>query len=248
MGKKETNKNEDELYVVGLGASAGGLDAISKFLSNFNGIGGDFCVVIVMHLSPNYKSELTSILSKRCQWPVLTVEHNTKLKARHIYVTPQKCDIHIQEDNTIMTDDLPPLYSHAPSIDNFFTSLARNKKRKSIGIVLSGFGSDGAEGIKKIKEYFGFAIAQLPETAEHRDMPNAAIATELIDFVIPAEQMYDEIMQYISNSYTISQSKPAKMSIDAIFELLEKDLGPIFLSISPLRLCGASTIVWLVYR
>ncbi len=222
--KKEVS---DELYVIGVGASAGGLDAISKFLSNFNGISAEFCVVIVMHLSPDYKSELTSILSKRCKWPVATVEGNTQMEPRMIYVTPQNSDLHIK-DNSLILDPLPEGYSHAPSIDNFFTSLAKAKKKKAIGIVLSGFGNDGAQGLTDIKDNFGFTIAQLPETAEHRDMPKSAINTGFVDVVIPAEQMYDEIVQYITYSHTVAQSKPAKKSVDAIFELLEKRSGTDF--------------------
>ena len=91
MGHQENEISEfNELYVVGLGASAGGLDAISKFLSNFNGVSAEFCVVIVMHLSPDYKSELTSILAKRCKWPVTTVTNNLLMEPRTIYITPQK--------------------------------------------------------------------------------------------------------------------------------------------------------------
>ncbi|KKK48370.1 hypothetical protein LCGC14_3145790, partial [marine sediment metagenome] len=191
------------LFVVGVGASAGGLDAISKFLSSFNGVDMEFCVVIVMHLSPDYKSELTSILGKRCKWPVITAENDIEMKARSIYVTPQNSNIHV-EGSRLMLDTLPQKYSSAPSIDTFFATLASSKARKSIGIVLSGFGSDGSEGIKAIKRHNGFTMAQLPETAEHRDMPTSAMATGDVDLTIPAEQMFDEIAQYITNSHTIA--------------------------------------------
>ena len=226
-----SNQNKEgagkQLYVVGVGASAGGLDAISKFLSNFNGVTADFCVIIVMHLSPTYKSELTSILTKRCNWPVITVEEISDLEPRYIYVTPQNRDLHL-EGNRIILDTLPSEYAFAPSIDNFFSSLAKVKGKYSVGIILSGFGKDGAAGMKEIKNNQGFTVVQLPETAEHRDMPEAAIKTESVDLVIPAEQMFDEIVQYIQNRHTIAESMPAKKSIDTIFELLEKRSGTDF--------------------
>ena len=220
-------KQEKELYVVGVGASAGGLDAITKLLSNFNGVQADFCVVVVMHLSPKYKSELTSILDKRCNWPVITVESNLQMQARHVYVTPQNKDIHI-ERTELMLDSLPAKYSTAPSIDNFFTSLANDRKNKAIGIILSGYGSDGAQGITEIKNNNGFTIAQFADTAEHRDMPNAAIKTQKVDIVVPPEQMFEEISQFVNNSQAIASSPPKKKSIDAIFELLERRSGTDF--------------------
>lgn len=228
MGKKQITIGENEnFYVVGVGASAGGLDALTKFLSTFNGVRADFCVVVVMHLSPKYKSELTSILSKRCNWPVVTIEDNLKMKSRHIYVTPQNSDLHIEETQ-LKLDALPPDYATAPSIDSFFSSLANARKNKCVGIILSGFGSDGSKGLIQIKNNNGFTIAQYPDTAEHRDMPNAAIKTQMVDMVIPPEQMFEEITQFIRNSKAIATSPPKRKSIDAIFELLEKRSGTDF--------------------
>lgn len=217
----KTKKNaptQDELYVVGVGASAGGLDAITKLLSNFNGVHADFCVVVVMHLSPKYTSELTAILDKRCSWPVITVENNLQMKSRHIYVTPQNKDIHI-ERTELMLDSLPVKYSTAPSIDNFFTSLANARKKKAVGIVLSGYGSDGAKGITEIKKNNGFTIAQFADTA---------VKTQMVDMVVPPEQMFEEISQFVNNSKAIASSPPKKKSVDAIFELLEKRSGTDF--------------------
>lgn len=225
--RQKDEQNTKDLYVVGMGASAGGLDAISKVLSNFNGGKVDFCVVIVMHLSPKYKSELAAILNKRCKWPVVTVKSDQEMKAGQIYVTPQNSNIHV-ESSTLMLDSLPPDYSTAPSIDSFLTSLAETHGNKAIGVILSGFGSDGANGIREIKKNKGLTIAQFPDTAEHRDMPNAAIKTQMVDMVLPPEQIFDEISQFIINSRAIADSPPKQKSIDAIFELLEKRSGTNF--------------------
>jgi len=225
--KRSKTVIKDELYVVGVGASAGGLDALTKLLSTFNGFYADFCVVIVMHLSPKYKSELTAILNKRCKWPVTTVTSKMRMKAKHIYVTPQNADIHIDGDKLILAS-LPAKYSTAPSIDNFFASLADTHGNRGVGIILSGYGSDGSQGIREIKSNNGFTIAQFPDTAEHNDMPKAAIKTQMVDMVIPPEQMFEEISQFVYNSKAIASSPPKKKSIDAIFELLEKRSGTDF--------------------
>ena len=180
-----------------------------------------------MHLSPDYKSELTSILGKRCKWPVESVTSNLEMQPRHVYVTPQNSNIHV-EGNTLMLDKLPKNYSSAPSIDDFLSSLAKSKGNHSIGVILSGFGKDGSKGILDIHENRGFIMAQLPETAEHKDMPLSAVRTEKIDAVLPVEQIFDEINQYIVNFKTISQTGLKAKSIDAIFELLEKRSGTDF--------------------
>ena len=220
-----------ELYVVGVGASAGGLDALSKFLKNFNGANADICVVIVMHLSPDYKSQLAPILDKRCKWAVLTAENNMALSHGNVYVTPQNKQIRIRE-NTFVLEDLSSEHSFTPSIDNFFISLAKDRTKNAIGIILSGFGSDGSTGITSINEFGGFTIAQLPETAEHRDMPSAAIKTSKVDLIVPAEQMYDDIVQFI-NTRAIASTVSEKAPVDAIFELLEKRSGTDFSMYKP---------------
>lgn len=118
MTKSKKKADIDPLYIAGVGASAGGLDALSKLLSVFNGSESAFCVVVVMHLSPDYKSELASILGKRCKWPVQTITTNLKIEARNVYVTPQNSDVHLEGD-TLILDSLPQKYSSAPSIDSF---------------------------------------------------------------------------------------------------------------------------------
>ncbi|MGB5944092.1 MAG: CheR family methyltransferase [Leeuwenhoekiella sp.] len=226
MSTEEDSINED-LFVVGVGASAGGLDALTKFLSTFETNENNFCVVVVMHLSPDYKSELTSILEKRCRWPVVTAEENMHLERQKVYVTPQNCDIRFQ-DYRLLLDELTEPHTSAPSVDNFLNSLAENIGRKAIGIILSGYGHDGTEGITSISRNFGFTLAQTPESAEHKGMPKSALNSGEVDVAVPSEQMYDEIKHYIKNSRTIFDSKPNKKSIDAIFDLLEKRSGTDF--------------------
>ncbi|MAQ75072.1 MAG: hypothetical protein CL613_01915 [Aquimarina sp.] len=226
------SKDKSNLYVLGIGASAGGLDALSKFLGQFNGIDFELCVVVVMHLSPKYKSELAAILNKRCKWPVITAEHNQKLEAFKVYVAPPNHQIVISKDQLIL-EEMSDEYQSTPSVDHFLTSLAKAKKRKAIGIVLSGFGEDGSKGIKDIKRNYGFTLAQLPETAEYKNMPMAAIETDSVDAIVPAEQMFDEIVHFITNSKTIASTETKQNTIDSIFELLEKRSGTNFSMYKP---------------
>ncbi|WAC03846.1 hypothetical protein N7U66_05900 [Lacinutrix neustonica] len=102
-----------------------------------------------------------------------------------------------------------------------------------MGVILSGFGKDGSKGMSAIRALGGFTIAQLPETAEHRDMPSAAIDTGHVDLIVPAEQMYDDIIQFITNTRAIASSLPKTNSVDAIFELLEKRSGTDFSMYKP---------------
>ncbi|MHA7056984.1 CheR family methyltransferase [Aquimarina sp. M1] len=220
------------MYIVGVGASAGGLDALSKFLNQFNGTKTEISVVIVMHLSPDYKSELAAILNKRCKWPVLTAENNMQIKPFQVYVTPPNHHIHI-ESETLVLESLSRDYTSSPSIDNFFISLSKEKQKYAIGIILSGFGSDGSQGIQSIKKHLGFTIAQLPETCEHKNMPTAAIETGKVDAALPPEQMFDEIIQFINNSKAIASSENKKSAVDAIFDLLEKRSGTDFSMYKP---------------
>lgn len=225
-------KETQRMYIVGVGASAGGLDALSKFLNQFNGTNIKVSIVVVMHLSPDYKSELTSILNNRCKWPVVTAENNMQIEPFHVYVTPPNHHIHL-ESEVLILENLSREYASAPSVDNFLASLAKEKKRYAIGVILSGFGEDGSKGITAIKKTLGFTIAQLPETCEHKNMPTAAIKTGNVDLVLPPEQMFDEILQFITNSKAIASSTHNESAIDAIFELLEKRSGTDFSMYKP---------------
>ncbi|MPR35896.1 CheR family methyltransferase [Salmonirosea aquatica] len=220
-------EDREDIYVVGVGASAGGLDALSRLLSKFNGNTHNFCVVIVQHLSPDYKSELTSILRRRCKWPVEKAEDGTHVAPHRVYVTPQNCSILIH-NGTLLLEKLPRNYSNAPSIDTFLNSLALDKKQKAIGVIMSGFGQDGSKGIQAIKQAGGFTLIQDPASAEHKDMPMSALATGHVDRVLEPAVMYEEITHYINNHTVLQSSNPRERSVDAIFDLLAQRSGTDF--------------------
>ncbi len=228
----QEGSGQGDFYVVGVGTSAGGLDPLTQLVSTVNGNSPNLCLIIVQHLSPTHKSELTSILERHSKWPVVTALDQTPVRPKTIYVTPQNKTI-LYRDGHLHLDDLPATHTHAPSIDNFFVSLAKHEKQRAIGIILSGSGQDGARGIQAIKEQGGFTVAQVPDSAQWSSMPIAAIATKAVDKVLPVNQMLEDIYGYIKNHIVVHKSKEHPKSIDAIFELLAKRSGVDFSNYKP---------------
>ncbi|GAA5025105.1 hypothetical protein GCM10011506_09350 [Marivirga lumbricoides] len=231
--QNENAEELDDLYIVGVGTSAGGLDALAKLLGSFNGHLKNLAVVVVQHLSPSFKSELAAILSRSCKWPVVTAEDGMKIQPHQVYVTPQNKRILLSKEHHLKLTELSTEYAHSPSIDEFFTSLAENEDLHAIGIVLSGSGSDGSEGIRQIKKYGGFTIAQTPASAQYKDMPHAAIETGIIDLVLHPAKIFEEISYYIKNHRLIKETQTSKDSVDVIFELLSKRTGIDFSQYKP---------------
>ena len=220
-------KTERELYVIGVGTSAGGLDALTKMLNSFNGVTQNFAVIVAQHLSPDYKSELATILSRHCKWPVVTIEQSMQVEPGKIYVTPENRRI-TYSDKSLQLDVFGENHTYSPSIDDLFVSIAENEKSQAIGVVLSGSAKDGSMGIKTIKEYGGFTIAQSPESAIFSDMPLSAIETGMVDVVTHPSQIFDEISHYVDNHIIIKDLEPVKKGIDIIFKLLSRRTGVDF--------------------
>ena len=200
----EPEENQDLLTspldfpVVGLGASAGGLAAVERFLQCMPADCG-MAFVVVMHLSPHHKSLAAAILQRCTQMPVLQVEGSMPVQANHVYIIPPSQDLRMNDGHLEL---LAPTRVRGPqvSIDLFFRSLAQVHETRAVGIVLSGTGSDGAEGLKRIKECGGVALVQSPQDAEFADMPNAAIATGAADFVLPVADMPQRLMELWNNA------------------------------------------------
>ncbi|MBK6263913.1 PAS domain S-box protein [Marivirga sp. S37H4] len=223
-----TEKENKDSYVVGVGLNGGGLDALAKFLNSFYGAEADFCLVVVMQFHSDNKNKLINVIKKYSSWPIVTSENNSSLQARHIYLAPQNHNISFK-NGFLKTEAGAQNFP----IDTFFSSLAKERKGKAIGVILSGTGSDGSEGIKAIREANGYTMAQMPDTAECKGMPSSAIQSNHIDIVLPAEQMFQEIVHYVNNHQLITESKLPKKGIDAIFELLEKRSGTDFSQYKP---------------
>lgn len=193
--RKNIIKSEDH-YVIGIGASAGGLEALKEFFDNVPpNIQHSF--VIIQHLSPDYKSLMTELLAKNTKLPIYEVANGMKVQPGSIYLIPAKKNMTIR-DKTLYLVDKPIGHDLNLPIDIFFNSLAEDMGVKAIGVVLTGTGSDGTRGLMSIKEAGGMVMVQNPETARFNGMPKSALATGLVDYVLSVDQMPGEILHYIS--------------------------------------------------
>ncbi|VUD40976.1 Sensory/regulatory protein RpfC [Thalassocella blandensis] len=182
-----STQDQDSYFWVGIGASAGGLEAIQMFCKELPQ-NANMVYIICQHLSPKHKSMLTELIQRNISLKVETLEGKVKAKPNVVYITPPQKDVYIEGDEICLVDaeseNIPK-----PSINKLLVSLAEEKKDHAIGIILSGTGSDGAHGIKSIKACGGLTIAQEAHSAKYEGMPNAAIDTDCVDLVLPPEQI-----------------------------------------------------------
>ena len=188
--------------IVGIGASAGGLEALQQFLAYLpeEEVKDYYAFVIVQHLSPDYKSLMVEILSKHTKLKVKQIENDVDVEAGTIYLNPPKNNI-IYKNQKLFLEEYTAAAIHYP-INVFLESIAENVGEQAIGIVLSGTGSDGTAGIRKIKECEGVAIVQDPKTAKFDGMPKNAIHTGLIDFILSPGGIAQELVNLMQTVYS----------------------------------------------
>ncbi len=218
------------LPVVGIGASAGGLEALEAFCSNLPPHSG-FAFIVVSHQQPGHLSLLPDLLANYTKIPVIAAEDGMMLKKDHIFVCPPGKNLALFHRRIYLMETANHEAMHLP-IDFFLHSLAEDVKEMSVGIILSGTGKDGTLGLKAIKGVSGMAMVQDPETAKFDGMPNSAIAMGDVDFVLPAEEMGQQLLQYIEapcfNNF--QKLEPAEMlaatePLQKIFILLRNRTG-----------------------
>jgi len=195
-----------DLIYVGIGASAGGLKALEGLVSKLPD-DKNFIYIIAQHLDPDKKSSLVKILSLSSSLPVAKIDLNTKFLPNHIYIIPTNHNLFLKNNHLTLQKMPSTPHMPTPSIDIMFDSISKYKKKNCIGIILTGSGSDGALGVKKIKENGGFCIAQNTKEAEFPSMPQSAINTDVIDKILNI----DEITEYLK-SHTLKK-KSTKISI-----------------------------------
>jgi two-component system CheB/CheR fusion protein len=219
-------------FVVGVGASAGGLEAIGKLFNSMPADSG-LSFVVVQHLSPDYKSFMVELLSKRTGVPVLPAEDNLEVKPNHVYLIPPKKNLKIFQGKLLLVDPDMSRGFNLP-IDVFFRSLAEEKQHLAIGIVLSGTGSDGTMGIRAIKDAGGMVLVQTEATAQFDGMPRSAIGTGLADFILPPEEMPGQLLSYLKHPFVAKQETILRTlsSTDSlmhkIFSLIRDQCGADF--------------------
>ena len=187
--------------VVGIGASAGGVPALLRFFENMPQNTG-MAFVVILHLSPKHESSADQILQRVTHMPVVQVVQTVEIEADHVYVIPPNRHLAMVDGVLGVTPLDRPRGSHI-AIDLFFRTLAEVHRERAVAIVMSGTGSDGAVGLTRIKEQGGVTIAQLPADAEHEGMPQAAIATGIVDFVLPVVDMPQKLIDLWQNARII---------------------------------------------
>jgi len=185
---KDDEQSKAPFTVVAIGASAGGLEAMTKLLKNLSPTTG-MAYIYVQHLSPDHESILTSLLSKSTNMKVHDVENMDKILPNNVYVIPYNKEIKVTDGHIEL---LPRLQGNNLSIDILFSSLATTHKEYVIGIVLSGSASDGTIGLKDIKMAGGITFAQ-DNSAKYSSMPQSAIAEGIVDFVMSPEQIANKL-------------------------------------------------------
>lgn len=178
-------------FVVGIGASAGGLEALSALIARLpENLGASY--VIVQHMSPNHRSMLVQLIARETLMQVGEAAEGESPQPNHIYITPPNRNIVLQDGVFVLTEPAAEVIPK-PSINVFFTSLAEDRGENAIGVVLSGTGSDGAVGVRAIKASGGLVFAQEPRSAKYSGMPQAAIDTDCVNWVMTPEQIAAEI-------------------------------------------------------
>ncbi|PLX68795.1 MAG: chemotaxis protein CheR [Denitrovibrio sp.] len=206
-------------HYVAVGASAGGLEAIESFFKHMP-VNTDLAFIVIQHLSPDYKSLMVELLSKHTDMPVKRAEDGMLVEANNIYLIPPKKNLTIFHSKLILNDQPMQRGINLP-IDIFMKSLAEDQGDKSIGIILSGTGSDGMRGIKPIKECGGMVMLQSEDTAKFDGMPKSVISTGLADFILAPEDMPETIQEFVKHpKMTKKNSSDDDEDLTKIFSLL----------------------------
>ncbi len=223
--------------IVGVGASAGGLEALLGFFGNVPANSG-LAYVIVQHMEQKRKSELVQLLQSATTMKVVQVKENTFVQQDCVYVIPPNKEMSIQNRVLHLSNFSVPHTLHLP-IDFFFISLANDQLESSIGVILSGMGADGTAGLKAIKEKGGAVFVQEPSSAKFDEMPRSAIEAGLADVVATVETIPSKIISFLEQSQVIDmdvqdqdQDHADKVlsSYDSIMSLLRSRTGHNFSS------------------
>ncbi len=184
-------------FIVGIGASAGGLEAFTQILGALPEDTG-MAFVMVQHLEPGHDSILTKLLTKTTDIPVQEIRDRVRVEPNHVYVIPANADLSLRDGRLHIVGRKATAGHHLP-IDHFFESLAETQGFRAIGVILSGTGSDGTAGLRAIKAKGGVTFAQQPESAKFDGMPRSAIAAGCVDLVMPPERIAGELARISRN-------------------------------------------------
>ena len=225
------NKNSGSFPIVGIGSSAGGLEALELFLKNIPPKCG-MAFVIVQHLDPTHKGIMVELLQRVTELPVRQVSDCLRIEPDHIYVIPPNKDMSLLHGVLHLLDMVKPRGLRLP-IDFFFRSMADDMKQYSIGVILSGMGSDGTLGLRDIKEKGGGVFVQEPGSAKFDGMPRSAIDAGLADIIAPVEKLPSSIIAYLNHipqfsKPDVSLESKSQSALEKVVILLRTQTGHDF--------------------
>jgi two-component system CheB/CheR fusion protein len=228
--RPETKSNNSSQYpIIGVGASAGGLEAFTQLFKNLPADPG-MAVVLVQHLAPAHESMLTELLSKTTTMPVKEVKDGMTVDANTVYVIPPDTEMVIFQGTLHLMPREKTRGQYMP-IDSFLRSLAQDRRNNAIAVIMSGTGSDGSVGIRAVKGEGGIVFAQ-DETAKYDGMPKSAIDTGCVDFVLPPDKIAAELLRIRRHPY-LTPGQPGETA--QIIPDQENDLNKIFIMLRSAR-------------
>ncbi len=212
------SKIVDQQYIIAIGASAGGLEAISAFF-DYTPL-DSVSYILIQHLSADFKSQMVQILAQHSKLQVVEAIENVDIKANTVYLIPSAKFMAVKKGRLILSDKKDQSRPHM-TIDYFFSALAKERGRKAIGIILSGTGNDGSKGIEAIKNAGGIALVQDPATARFKGMPEAAITTACADRILSPEAMPQVIEDYVKDGILeLHTGQPEQVSEEELEQIL----------------------------
>ena len=217
--KADAQSAKTATFWVGIGASAGGLEALRAFVRQLPD-NLDVTYIAAQHLSPHHRSMLPEIIGRETQLEVLSAEDEVVPLPNKVYITPQNRDIEIQGDRLRIVSPSRDAGTPKPSIDRFFHSLADQKGENAVGIILSGTGSDGSRGMRDIKAAGGTTIAQDEHSAKYTGMPLASVEAGCVDLVMSPEEIGSQFSVILERRANLSSLKASPVHLDSVSELI----------------------------
>lgn len=231
-----TQKNSKAFYIVGIGASAGGLSAFESFFSGMPSEQSNMAFVLVQHLAPDHKSILHELIEHYTSLKVFEVSDGIRVAPNCIYIIPPNFNMELFK-GTLQLIKPTKAHGHRLPIDHFFHSLAQDQGERAIGIILSGTGHDGTQGIQAIKKAGGMVMVQSVHSAEFSGMPQSAIDTGFVDFELPADAMIVELLKQTTSPSKFRETLPLQShdanTLNKIYMLLRKQTTHDFSQYKP---------------
>ena len=227
---EQTDPGQTNFPIIGVGASAGGLEALREMFTGFEGP-CDMGFVVVQHLDPTHESLMAELIDRYTVMTVRQAEGNERVQPNHVYVIPPGYGLAINDGILKLTDFKDPRGMRRP-IDDFFESLALDRKNLTACVILSGTGADGSRGLRAIKEHGGLCVVERPESAGYDGMPSSAISTGLVDIVCEPRDIIDNLKTFFERGRLSGDDTDAADTIvdhvDDLCEVLRKAVGHDF--------------------